>query len=702
MEILRGGPVGTGAVASGGAASAAGPAARAERPVPAQLPADVRGFAGRAEELRRLDALLAAADEPTAVLISAVSGTAGVGKTALAIHWAHRVRDRFPDGQLYVNLRGFDPDGRPLDPADALRGLLDALGISADRMPADLDARVGLYRSLMAGRRALVVLDNARDAEQVRPLLPGTPAAVAVVTSRNKLMPLVAGVGAHPVDIDVLSLPESRELLRRRLGADAVAADPNAVDRIITTCARLPLALAVAAARARQIGPATVAADLADAGQRLDTLDAGDAASQVRAVLCWSYDTLCPDAAGLFRLLGLHPAADIAVPAAASLAGRPVDEVRRLLRVLTAASLIVEDADGRFAFHDLLRVFAAELTHRLDAEEDRRAALARLLDHYVQIAHRSARLLGCRQRLSDPDPPDPAVTAPVPADRRGAIGWFAAESHAVLACIHLGAATGLHRQICHLADSILDILDGQSRWGELEVVQHVAITSARRTGDRAMEAHARRALAQACARTGRHGEALAELRQSDALFASLADHRGLSLTHKNLSIVYEGLGRIREAVLHAGQSLHFARMAADPALEVGALNAVGWMHVVHGDPEAGLAHCLAALTLSRRHSRRAEPVVLDSLGHAYLRLGRPGDAIASFRQSIALHRSFDERRGTGTALLGLGDAHEAAGDESAARRAWQDALEIFGELGHPHTRLARARLGDHATVTDTA
>jgi DNA-binding SARP family transcriptional activator/tetratricopeptide (TPR) repeat protein len=704
LEILRGGPAGADTVASGGAVAPAVEAApRAERPVPAQLPADVRGFAGRADELHRLDALLeAAADEPTAMLISAVSGTAGVGKTALAIHWAHRVRDRFPDGQLYVNLRGFDPDGYPADPADAIRGLLDALGVSADRMPSDLDARVGLYRSLMAGRRALVVLDNARDAEQVRPLLPGTPTAVAVVTSRNKLMPLVAGVGAHPVDLDVLSLPESRELVRRRLGADAVAADPAAVDRIITTCARLPLALAVATARARQIGLAIVAAELADAGQRLDTLDAGDAASRVRAVFRWSYDTLCPDAARLFRLLGLHPGADIAVPAAASLVERPVGEVRRLLRVLTAASLVVEDAHGRFGFHDLLRAFAAELTHRLDTEENRRAAVARMLDHYVQIAHRSARLLGSRRRLPDPDPPDPGVTAPGPADRREAIDWFAAETTALLACIHLGAAAGLDRQTGQLADSLLDILDGQSRWGELEAVQRVAIASARRTGDRLAEAHARRGLAQACGRTGRHDEALDELRRADALFASLADPRGLSLTHKNLAIVYEALGRIREASFHAGQSLHFARMAADPSLEVGALNAVGWMDVMHGDPAAGLARCLAALTLSRRHSRRAEPVVLDSVGHAYLRLGRPGDAIDCFRQSIALHRTFDERRGVGTALLGLGDAHEAAGDRSAARRAWQQAQEIFGELRHPCIPLARARLSDHPADAATA
>jgi tetratricopeptide (TPR) repeat protein/transcriptional regulator with XRE-family HTH domain len=663
----------------------------ASRPVPAQLPADVRGFAGRTGALQRLDAVLAAAvDTPTAVLISAVSGTAGVGKTALAIHWAHRVRDRFPDGQLYVNLRGFDADGRVLDPADALRALLDALGVAADDQPAGLDARAGLYRSLLAARRVLIMLDNARDVEQVRPLLPGTPSAVTVVTSRNRLMPLVAGFGAHLVDIDVLAVPESHELLRHRLGAEAVAAEAGAADRVVIACARLPLALAIAAARAQQTGLGTVAADLAEAGRRLDTLDAGDAASRVRTVFSWSYDTLDGGAARLFRLLGLHPGADITVPAAASLAGQPVTEVQRTLRELTGAGLLAESAGGRFSFHDLLREFARELAHTVDTEVDRQAAASGLLDHYVYVTYRTAGLLASRLHL--PHPPDRAVPGTVPTDRDAAIDWFAAESDTVVACVHLAATAELDRQACFLADSLVELLDGQSRWRELETVQRIALASAIRVGDRVAEGHMRRGVAQALARTGRHEQALPELERALAIFTSLDDHRGTSLTHKNLSYVYEGLGRLPEALSHAEQCRHFAVLCADPAFEAGALNALGWMDVLHGDAEAGLARCQAALRLGRRHIPRIVPIVLDSVGHACLRLGRLDDAVASFAEAYSLHQTFNDRRGAATALLALGDAHHAAGDPDAARSAWQHALETFDELRHPQASTARARL----------
>ncbi|HET6534207.1 MAG TPA: BTAD domain-containing putative transcriptional regulator [Actinoplanes sp.] len=693
VELLRGGPAGAGADPAGPAAL---PAPVLARPVPAQVPGDVRGFAGRAEALRRLDDVLAAAEgEPTAAIISAVSGTAGVGKTALAVHWAHRVRDRFPDGQLYVNLRGFDPGGNVLDPADALRVLLDALGVAAHAMPAGLDARAGLYRSVMAGRRVLVVLDNARDTEQVRPLLPGTPAAVAVVTSRNHLTALAAGTGAHQIDIDVLSLPECRDLLRRRLGAEAVAAAPEAADRIITACARLPLALAVAAARARQTGLAAVAADLGDAAQRLDALDGGDAASRVRAAFSWSYDLLDPAVARLFRLLGLHPGTDFAVPAAARLADCPVAGARRMLRTLADAGLLAEDARGRFAFHDLLRTFAAEMTHRLDPEPERRAAVTRLLDYYVHVADRSARLLGFPIWGPDADPPDLPVAVPVPADRRAAIDWFTTESGALQAGIQLGAAYRADRQVGHLAAVIVDFLDGQSGWRELEVAHRTALAAACRMGDPKLEAHSRRGLALAYWRTGRHAEAVAELEQARALLAALADHSGLSVTHRNLAAALDGLGRTRDAMSHAEQSLHFARTAGDQALEARAMNAVGWVAVLHGEPEAGLAHCLRALRLSRRHSPRTVATVLHSIGQAYLRMDRPLDAVASFRESVALHRSGGERRGTALALVSLGDAHESAGDRTAAREAWQQAESSLGDVRHPGAEQARARLRDH-------
>jgi transcriptional regulator with XRE-family HTH domain len=288
------------------------------RPVPAQLPADVAGFVGRTDHLSRLTKLLDSGDRPATVVISAIAGTAGVGKTALAVHWAHQALDRFPDGQLYINLRGFDPAGTAATPAEVVRSFLDALDVPGQRVPAGLDAQTALYRSLLADRRMLVLLDNARDAEQVRPLLPGTPGCLVLVTSRNQLAGLIAGAGALPLPLDLLHPDEARDLLARRLGADRVAAEPAAVDGIIERCARLPLALAIVAARAA-IQPGLPLAALADElrhlHDRLDTLATGDPGTDVRSVFSWSYQQLSRPAARLFRLLGVHPGPDLSASA---------------------------------------------------------------------------------------------------------------------------------------------------------------------------------------------------------------------------------------------------------------------------------------------------------------------------------------------------------------------------------------------------
>jgi DNA-binding SARP family transcriptional activator len=309
--------------------------------VPRQLPSDVAGFTGRTDALKALDELLGGRSEPAGpVVISAIAGTAGVGKTALAVHWGHRVAGRFPDGQLYVNLRGFDPGGAPMEPATAVRGLLDGLQVPPERVPASVDAQVSLYRSLLAERRMLVVLDNARDAEQVRPLLPGSPACLVLVTSRRRLSGLVASDGAVPLPIDVLPAGEARALLAARLGEQRLAAEPDAAAGLVSACAGLPLALAIVAARAatRPGFPLSVIGEeVRAAGAGLEPWAGPDAVTDLRAVFSWSYDALDPAAARLFRLLGLHPGPDLAVPAAASLLGSPVAEARRLLAALTDA-----------------------------------------------------------------------------------------------------------------------------------------------------------------------------------------------------------------------------------------------------------------------------------------------------------------------------------------------------------------------------
>jgi DNA-binding SARP family transcriptional activator len=311
-------------------------------PVPAQLPPAVPGFAGRAAELASLDAVLARAERErgagsAAVVISAVSGTAGVGKTALAVQWAHRVAARFPDGQLYVNLRGFGPGGQPVEPAEAVRGFLAGMGVAQDQVPDGAPAQTALYRSLLAGKRVLVVLDNARDAGQVRPLLPGSPGCLAIVTSRSDLAGLVAAEGAYPVSLDLLPPAEAGELLAHRLGEARVASEPAAVSEIIERCARLPLALAIAAARAASrpgFPLAAIAAGLRRATATLDPFGGTDPATDVRAVFSWSCRLLSADAARLFALLGLHPGPDISVPAAASLAAVPPGRAEALLAEL--------------------------------------------------------------------------------------------------------------------------------------------------------------------------------------------------------------------------------------------------------------------------------------------------------------------------------------------------------------------------------
>ncbi len=424
--------------------------------VPAQLPGDPPAFAGRAEHLSRLDGILAtaSAQAPTAVVITAVSGTAGVGKTALAVHWAHRVRGRFPDGQLHVNLRGFDRVGQVVEPAVAVRDFLAALGVPPERVPPGFDAQVGLYRSLLAGKRMLVLIDNARDAEHARPLLPGTATALAVVTSRNPLTDLVAADGAHPVALDLLTEAEARELLDRRLHDGRVAAEPDAAGRIIAACARLPLALALVAARAAAnptFRLAALAAELSAASRSLPP-DAKDVVGQVRAVFSWSYATLTPPAARLFRLLGLHPGPDISTPAAASLAALPLAPAQSLLADLTGAGLLAETAPGRYAMHDLLRGYAARLAES-DSEAERRAATVRLLDHYTHTAYTADRHLNpARDPIQVPlTPPAPGTTPEQPTGQRAALEWLDTECPVLLAAHRLAAAAGRDIQAWQLA-----------------------------------------------------------------------------------------------------------------------------------------------------------------------------------------------------------------------------------------------------------
>jgi DNA-binding SARP family transcriptional activator/Tfp pilus assembly protein PilF len=666
------------------------------RPVtPRQLPADLDAFTGRHAALKALDDLISEGDGPgaRAMMISAIAGTAGVGKTALAIHWAHQVADRFPDGQLYLNLRGFHPSGQAVEPTEAIRGLLDALGIPRQRVPSDLDAQAGLFRSLLAGKRILILLDNARDADQVRPLLPGSPTCLVIVTSRTQLTSLIATEAARPLVLDLLTIDEARELLVRRLGPDRTAAEPAATDEIITSCARLPLALAIAAAHAATHASfplATLAARLREARSDLDAFAAGDPATDARAAFSWSYRTLTTEAARLFRLLGLHPGPDLAAPAAASLAGLPLPETSRLLAELTRAHLLTEHAPGRYACHDLLRSYATELTHAHDSGPERRAARHRLLDHYLHTGYAASRLAYPHRDPIALAPPQPGVTVEDVADSAQALAWFTAEHRVLLSVVGHADDAGPDG-VWQLAWALVEFLNDQGHWHDSAATQRTALEAARRQGDRARQAYAHRTLGRAYSWLDRHQDARDQLGRAIELYDELGDSLGQIFTHFNLSWVCNREHRIAEALHHSQRALDLCR--ATGRRQARALNAVGWYQAQLGDYQQALGNCQQALELHREAGiRDGEAAAWDSLGYIHHHLGSHQRAIDCYRHAVDLSREGHDRYHEAFALTNLGDTYLAVGEPDSARVAWRQAVVIFDELGLPDIDRVRAKL----------
>ena len=665
--------------------------------VPRQLPAAVRNFVGRAAELEILTGLLDQAGGPGAtVVITAIGGTAGVGKTALAVHLAHRAADRLPDGQLYVDLRGFDPSGRPLAPTEAVRELLDGLDVPASRIPAALGAQVGLYRSLLADRRMLVVLDNAADEAQVRPLLPGSPGCLAVVTSRRQLAGLVATAGAYLLTLDVLTPDEAVELLACRLGAARTAGDREAVGEIIAACARLPLALSVAAARAASrpgFPLSALAGELRDARSRLDVLDADDPASSVRAVLSWSCQKLSDPAARMFRLLGVHPGPDIAVPAAASLAAVPPKRAHRLLGELARAHLIAEHTPGRFAFHTLLRAYAADRTSSCDSEADRNSALHRVLDHYLHTAHAAALLLHPGREALTLNPPQTGTTPEFLAGYGPALAWFEAERQVLHAAVAQAAEMGFDSYAWQIPWTLATFFDMRGYVHDWAAIQKIAVTAAGRLGDKAGQAQAHRRVAAACMLLGAYAEAHSHLERALDLERQRGHPRGQAAIHLDFGRVLDRQGRPGEALRHAKRAAELYLEAGYAMGQADALNAVGWCHSQLGEHERALACCRQAIALQRAlGDRRGEMATWDSLGYVYHHLGRYPDAAACYRCALELLTEFGDRMHQAETLTHLGDTHHASGDLAAAHDVWRRALTILDDLDHPSADLVRAKL----------
>jgi DNA-binding SARP family transcriptional activator len=696
------------------------PATRAAAPVPRELPNDVPAFTGRAAELAELDRVLtsaAAGADPgqagetrlgpargPAAVISAVSGTAGVGKTALAVHWAHRAAAAgwFPDGQLHVNLRGYDP-GRPVTAADALAGFLRALGVPGPDIPPGEDERAARYRSLLAGKRMLIVLDNAGHAEQVRPLRPGTPGCAVLVTSRDALAGLVARDGAARLDLDLLPPSEAVSLLHELIGERA-GADPLAAAELARQCSRLPLALRVAAeltASRPDIALADIVAELADEQRRLDLLDAADdPRTAVRAVFSWSYRQLSGEAARMFRLLGVHPGPDITAPAAASLAALAEAGARRLLRELARAHLIAEHVPGRYAVHDLLRAYAAEQARRTDSRAGRDAAAGRVLDHYLHTAARAGRLLNPAWEPVVLAPPRPGAAAGRLADHRQALAWFDAEHQVLLAALALAAGSGFDRHAWQLPWAMTPFLQARGHWQEWAATQRTALAAATRLGDTAAQALSGRLLANACSDLGDHDQARGHFASSLTLCQRFGNRLGEAKVHQNLGVLAGRQGRYADALGHGEQALRLYQAIGDKASEADALNDVGWYHGLLGDYQQARVLCRRALTLcAETGHRRAERNAWDSVGYAEHHLGNLAEAAACYQRAVNLFREAGDRLDEADALTRLGDTRHSAGEPALAREAWRQALVILEDLQHPGADQVRAKL---ASANDRA
>ncbi|MBB5959567.1 tetratricopeptide (TPR) repeat protein [Saccharothrix tamanrassetensis] len=648
---------------------------------PRQLPGAPAPFVGREEYLAALDRALTAADaDPatgTAVVISALGGAGGIGKTWLALHWAHRHADRFPDGQLFVDLRGFSPDSSPLQPAAAVRGFLDALGIAPGGLPVDPDAQAALYRSLVADRRMLIVLDNAATTDQVVPLLPGTPTCTVLVTGRTKLASLIDRHGARHVQLDVLSPGEARAVLSERLGDGRVAAEPEATGELIELCGRYPLALAITARHAAtrpQVPLAEFAAELRDLG--LDMLDDDDPAASLPTVLSWSLRRLTDEQRTVLALLGIAPGPDIDLSAAASLTGLPPAEARKALRALEGASLLDRRPRGRYAMHDLVRAYAAVTAHDDLSEPVRRAALERVVDFYLHAAHTADRLLDPHRTPIRLAPPAPGTHPHPLSDRPAALAWLDTHHAHLLAAQHTATGHDRHQAVWDLAWTLGTFQLRQGHRHDALAVWQAATDAATHLADPATRAHAHRLLGRAHTELGQHEQAVVHLHQ--ALATEHHDRIEQAHTHRALARVWELQGDNRQALKQAGHALDLFRGLDQPMWETVVLNDVGWYAALSGEYDTARDHCQAALALHRRHRHpEGEADTLDSLGYIEHRTGHHHRATHHYQQALNLYRTLGIATKAADTLDRLGHPHAALGRHEQARAVWREALDLY-------------------------
>lgn len=655
----------------------AAPAAAVGTPVPQQLPPDVSGFVGREQQVERLDSLLAMAVTPHAApglpVISTIAGAGGVGKTALAVHWAHRVSDRFPDGRLYVDLRGYS-GGRPLRAIDALARFLRSLGTPAAEIPADEDEAAAAYRSRLAGRRMLILLDNAADPGQVRPLLPGVPGCLVLVTSRDRLSGLTARDGAVGLSLDVFAPADARTLLTRLLGAGRVAAELRATDELAGLCGYLPLALRIAAAQLSHEPDMSIAGYVAElaGGDRLTALSVdGDPHAAVRTTFDHSYAALSVDARRLFRLLGLVAGPHLTVPAAAALANTPRTSAARLLDRLASAHLLDEHVPGRYSLHDLLRRYAAERADVAESRPEQQAALSRLYDYYLRHVDAAAvQLYPQVIRLPGASGAEPGFAGHAPAST-----WLDEERANLVAAVRQAADRGPAAAAWRLADALRGYLFMRMHVVDWGVVASAALAAAEADGDPLARAASHIGLATLHWAQGSHADAVEQFGRALPLAGAAGWIEGEAAVLGNLGNLHWALGRLGDAAACYEKvlSLHGEGGRAT------ALGNLGLISFAQGDLGDAVDRYQQALVRHRQAgSRSGEARTLTNLGGAYHAMGRLDDALDVLAEAIDVLRAIGDRNVEGDAVRNAALVHRDAG-------RLDDALDLAGSA----IRLAR-------------
>jgi len=659
------------------------PSGQVSQAAPAQLPRDLPNFAGRKADLEFVLTGFTGEDEASSVTV--IAGMAAVGKTTLAVHAAHLMADRFPDGQLYVDLHGFDRSGVALSQQDAIRQLLAGLGVPPERIPAEAEAQVGLYRSLLSGHRVLVVLDNALRAEQVRPLLPGDSRCGVLVTSRDQMRSIVGIEGARLVVLSPLSREDAHEALSRRLGAARVDAEPGAADRLIELCAGLPLLLSIVAARAA-IHPthplASIAAELGDSRNGPNAMADHPCIVETRASLSLSYRELSPNAARLFRLSSLHPGLVVSREAMASLAAISVPAATAGLDELERVHLMTQPEPSCYVSHELVRAYAAEIAGSVPPGE-MDAARRRMLDYYRQTAYKAMRPLRENRSPVTMKEPLPGVTVTMFAGPEDSFAWFARVYPVLRALLDQTVELPLPEYTWQLAWALDPFHNREARWQDKIAVHRQALSAAEDLADPALRAHSYRNLSQALNQIGDQQQALEYLSLAQETYVKLGDQADQARNLSHMVAIMLRTGSSAQAKKYAEMALELSLAAGDRELVAAALNNVACGYSLDGDQAAAVEYAqrgLALLADGGQSDFRAP--VLCTLGQCQYRAGDYDAAMANLQEALGIFRARHDRLQEANTLNLIAVAQRSAGNQAAARHAWQTALPLLSDLGH--------------------